>query len=175
MLWQEDVTYIQSSVTVNLLIINLLPCLQKAMDVIGISDDDQASVLQIVAGVLHLGNISFTEQGNYAVPSDDECMYFSSFCICNILSTFVSVKFILVGCCTCVTYQIIHLQGFWYLAEKKAKFRGIFRANSRKNLPNSRDFHGKKVKSRGKIGRFRGISAGAKSKFVEKSANFVGF
>ena len=95
--------------TVNLLIINLLPCLQKAMDVIGISGDDQASVLQIVAGVLHLGNISFTEQGNYAVPSDDECMYFSSFCICNILSTFVLVEFILVGCCTYVTYQIIHL------------------------------------------------------------------
>ena len=56
------------------------------MDVIGISDDDQASVLQIVAGVLHLGNISFTEQGNYAVPSDDECMYLSSFCICKISS-----------------------------------------------------------------------------------------
>jgi len=44
------------------------------MDVIGISDEDQGSVLQIVAGVLHLGNISFNEQGNYAVPSDDECM-----------------------------------------------------------------------------------------------------
>ena len=43
------------------------------MDVIGISDEDQGSVLQIVAGVLHLGNISFDEQGNYAVPSDDEC------------------------------------------------------------------------------------------------------
>ena len=43
------------------------------MDVIGISDEDQGSVLQIVAGVLHLGNISFVEQGNYAVPSDDEC------------------------------------------------------------------------------------------------------
>ena len=45
------------------------------MDVIGISDEDQGSVLQIVAGVLHLGNISFEEQGNYAVPSDDECMH----------------------------------------------------------------------------------------------------
>ena len=45
------------------------------MDVIGISDYDQVSVLQIVAGVLHLGNISFVEQGNYAMPNDDECMY----------------------------------------------------------------------------------------------------
>lgn len=42
---------------------------------IGISDYDQVSVFQIVAGVLHLGNISFVEQGNYAVPNDDECMY----------------------------------------------------------------------------------------------------
>ena len=45
------------------------------MDVIGITDEDQGSVLQIVAGVLHLGNICFDEQGNYAVPSDDECKY----------------------------------------------------------------------------------------------------
>ena len=94
----------QSSVGVNMFIINLLPCLQKAMDVIGISDDDQASVLQIVAGVLHLGNISFIEQGNYAVPSDDECMYFSSFSICKSQQVFI---FLLVGCCTYVTYQLI--------------------------------------------------------------------
>ena len=52
-----------------------LSCEQRAMEVIGISDYDQVSVLQIVAGVLHLGNISFVEQGNYAVPNDDECMY----------------------------------------------------------------------------------------------------
>uniref|UniRef100_A0A671Y872 Osteoclast-stimulating factor 1 n=1 Tax=Sparus aurata TaxID=8175 RepID=A0A671Y872_SPAAU len=37
-----------------------------AMDVIGISAEDRAMVLQIVAGVLHLGNISFREAGNYA-------------------------------------------------------------------------------------------------------------
>ena len=54
------------------------------------------------------------------------------------------------------------LQGFWYFAEKKAKFSGIFRGkfaeksadfagfsreksqNSRKNRPISRDFSGKK-------------------------------
>ena len=40
------------------------------MDEIRISDEDEGSVLQIVAGVLHLGNISFDEQGNYALPSD---------------------------------------------------------------------------------------------------------
>uniref|UniRef100_A0A669B3R1 Osteoclast-stimulating factor 1 n=1 Tax=Oreochromis niloticus TaxID=8128 RepID=A0A669B3R1_ORENI len=38
----------------------------KAMDVIGIAPEDRSMVLQIVAGVLHLGNISFKESGNYA-------------------------------------------------------------------------------------------------------------
>ena len=36
----------------------------------------------------------------------------------------------------------------------------------------SRDFQGQ---IRGKIGRFRGIFAGKKSKFAEKSADFAGF
>ncbi|KAL9988183.1 hypothetical protein ACROYT_G002593 [Oculina patagonica] len=52
---------------------------RKAMDVIGISDEDQGSVLQIVAGVLHLGNICFDEQGNYAVPSDDEFLAYPAY------------------------------------------------------------------------------------------------
>ena len=45
-------------------------------------------------------------------------------------------------------------QGFWYFAEKKAKFRGIFRG---KFMQKAADFVGKK------------------SKFVEKSADFAGF
>ena len=45
----------------------------------------------------------------------------------------------------------------------------IFRGKNRKI---SRDFQGQ---SRGKIGRFRGIFAGKKSKFAEKLADFVGF
>ena len=59
--------------------------------------------------------------------------------------------------------------------KKKQNFAGFSGANSRKNWPISRDFRGKKVKIRGKIGRFRGIFAGEKSKFAEKSANFAGF
>ena len=69
------------------------------------------------------------------------------------------------------------MQGFWYFAEKNTKFRGIFRGkfaeksadfegfsreksqNSLKNRPISRDFRGRKVKIRRKIGRFRGILA----------------
>ena len=73
-------------------------------------------------------------------------------------------------------------QGFWYFAEKKAKFRGIFRGkfaeksadfvgfsreksqNSQNNRPISGDFRGRKVKIRRKIGPFRGILA-EKSQF----------
>ena len=43
------------------------------MEVMGITGDLQATVFGIVAGIMHLGNISFVEQGNYAVPEDDGC------------------------------------------------------------------------------------------------------
>uniref|UniRef100_A0A8C5I3J2 Osteoclast-stimulating factor 1 n=1 Tax=Gouania willdenowi TaxID=441366 RepID=A0A8C5I3J2_GOUWI len=50
-----------------------------AMDVIGISAEDRAMVLQIVAGVLHLGNISFKESGNYAAVESEEFLAFPAF------------------------------------------------------------------------------------------------
>lgn len=43
------------------------------MEVMNVSGETQANVLNIVAGILHLGNISFNEDGNYAVPEDDGC------------------------------------------------------------------------------------------------------
>ena len=46
---------------------------QHAMEVMNISGETQANVLNIVAGILHLGNISFSEDGNYAIPEDDGC------------------------------------------------------------------------------------------------------
>ena len=53
---------------------------------------------------------------------------------------------------------------------------GFSGANSRKNRLISRDFRReKKSKFAKKIGRFRGIFAGEKSKFAEKSADFAGF
>ncbi|XP_048583332.1 uncharacterized protein LOC5501785 isoform X2 [Nematostella vectensis] len=52
---------------------------RKAMDVIGISDEIQADVLALVAGVLHLGNISFREDGNYAVPLDEEFLSYPAY------------------------------------------------------------------------------------------------
>ena len=48
------------------------------MEVMAISDENQASCLQIIAGILHIGNISFTEVGNYAQPEDDACK-----CVCS--------------------------------------------------------------------------------------------
>ena len=59
--------------------------------------------------------------------------------------------------------------------KKKQNFAAFSGANSRKNRPISRDFRGKKVKTRSKIGPFRVIFAGEKSKFAEKSADFAGF
>ena len=90
-------------------------------------------------------------------------------------------------------------QGFWYFAEKKAKFSGIFRGkfaeksadfvgfsreksqNSRNNRPISGDFRGRKVKIRRKIGPFREIlaeksqfSKDFQGKILRKTADFTG-
>lgn len=46
---------------------------QEAMQVIGIPADTQIQVLNIVAGILHLGNVSFIEAGNYAKVESTDC------------------------------------------------------------------------------------------------------
>lgn len=43
------------------------------MEVMGIMEETQNNILNIVAGILHLGNIAFAEDGNYAIPEDDGC------------------------------------------------------------------------------------------------------
>ncbi|XP_072038335.1 unconventional myosin-If-like isoform X2 [Amphiura filiformis] len=50
-----------------------------AMSVIGISEDDQESVFWCVAGILHLGNIQFVEQGNYAVVQQEDFLDYPAF------------------------------------------------------------------------------------------------
>uniref|UniRef100_A0A8C9W1U0 Myosin IE n=1 Tax=Scleropages formosus TaxID=113540 RepID=A0A8C9W1U0_SCLFO len=50
-----------------------------AMNVIGISPEERTLVLQIVAGVLHMGNIQFKEAGNYAAVENEEFLAFPSF------------------------------------------------------------------------------------------------
>ncbi|KAL6109895.1 uncharacterized protein ACO6RY_12938 [Pungitius sinensis] len=51
----------------------------EAMSVVGLSVEDQNSVLQLVAGILHLGNISFREENNYAVVESQDFLAFPSF------------------------------------------------------------------------------------------------
>uniref|UniRef100_A0A4W3JGG4 Myosin IF n=1 Tax=Callorhinchus milii TaxID=7868 RepID=A0A4W3JGG4_CALMI len=51
----------------------------NAMQVIGISSDIQMMVLQIVAGILHLGNISFSEAGNYAQVENEGHLAFPAY------------------------------------------------------------------------------------------------
>lgn len=51
----------------------------EAMSVVGLSDEDQESVLQIVASILHLGNISFREENNYATVESQDFLAFPSF------------------------------------------------------------------------------------------------
>lgn len=49
--------------------------MKKAMDVCGISTQDKSSIFNILAGILHLGNIDFVEDGTVAAIADPECMY----------------------------------------------------------------------------------------------------
>uniref|UniRef100_A0A673ZM56 Osteoclast-stimulating factor 1 n=1 Tax=Salmo trutta TaxID=8032 RepID=A0A673ZM56_SALTR len=51
----------------------------EAMSVVGLSVDDQDMVLQIVAGILHLGNIAFREEGNYAVVESEDFLAFPAY------------------------------------------------------------------------------------------------
>ncbi|XP_073179528.1 unconventional myosin-Ie-like isoform X3 [Lepidochelys kempii] len=50
-----------------------------AMEVVGLSGEEQTLVLQIVAGILHLGNISFREEGNYAAVESEDFLAFPSY------------------------------------------------------------------------------------------------
>ncbi|NWS60894.1 MYO1F protein, partial [Chunga burmeisteri] len=51
----------------------------NAMQVIGIRGEDQQLVLQIVGGILHLGNISFQEEGNYAQVENADSLAFPAY------------------------------------------------------------------------------------------------
>uniref|UniRef100_A0A1B6CWE6 Myosin motor domain-containing protein n=1 Tax=Clastoptera arizonana TaxID=38151 RepID=A0A1B6CWE6_9HEMI len=51
----------------------------KAMKVMGLDEKQQAAVLRTVAAILHLGNIVFSEKGNYAQISQTSLLAFPSF------------------------------------------------------------------------------------------------
>ncbi|XP_068083790.1 unconventional myosin-Ie [Anabrus simplex] len=50
----------------------------KAMSVMGLSEAEQTNILKLVAGILHLGNITFVEKGNYSEIQDYSFLAFPS-------------------------------------------------------------------------------------------------
>ena len=47
------------------------------MQVVGLDADCREDIMSVVAGILHLGNITFVEKGNYAAIADAGCkLYF---------------------------------------------------------------------------------------------------
>jgi len=51
----------------------------NAMNTMNIEQTQQGQILQIVSGILHLGNIQFSEVGNYAQPQDDAFLTFPAY------------------------------------------------------------------------------------------------
>ena len=49
---------------------------------LGLSDTMQFDVIRLTSSVLHLGNISFVESGNYAAVENEDCE-FHFHIICN--------------------------------------------------------------------------------------------
>lgn len=77
------------------------------MEVMGIVGDRQGDVFSIVAGIMHLGNIAFSEKGNYAVPEDEGCKLYYSTSLLTSLSFFHSL-------CLMYVTQIYLLIGFYF-------------------------------------------------------------
>ncbi|KAJ3021050.1 Unconventional myosin-Ie [Thoreauomyces humboldtii] len=53
--------------------------MKNAIDVCQISDADKTSIMQIVAGILHLGNVAFVEEGNNAKIADPATLAFPAY------------------------------------------------------------------------------------------------
>ncbi|KAI8818072.1 amoeboid myosin I-like protein [Fimicolochytrium jonesii] len=53
--------------------------MKKSIDICQISEADKASIFQIVAGILHLGNVSFIEEGNNAKVADPQTLAFPAY------------------------------------------------------------------------------------------------
>lgn len=52
-------------------------CLMStALNVMGIKDEEVMDIFRLVAGILHLGNIQFAENGNYSQIADKQCKLF---------------------------------------------------------------------------------------------------
>ncbi|KAI9202468.1 P-loop containing nucleoside triphosphate hydrolase protein [Polychytrium aggregatum] len=53
--------------------------MKRAMEVCNISKQDQSSIFEILAGILHLGNVDFTEEGNNAAIADAQTLEFPAY------------------------------------------------------------------------------------------------
>lgn len=53
--------------------------MKNSLNICGISQEDQDSLFQIVAGILHLGNIEFSEENNEAVVVDPRTLEFPAY------------------------------------------------------------------------------------------------
>uniref|UniRef100_A0A0N5A516 Myosin motor domain-containing protein n=1 Tax=Parastrongyloides trichosuri TaxID=131310 RepID=A0A0N5A516_PARTI len=51
----------------------------RAMEIIGISDEIQLYILQLLSAILHIGNIEFVEENNYAKVNDKRYLEFPAF------------------------------------------------------------------------------------------------
>jgi myosin-1 len=48
--------------------------MKRSMQVCNIAGHDQAGIFQILAGILHLGNVTFVEENNQARVADENSM-----------------------------------------------------------------------------------------------------
>ncbi|VDN03750.1 unnamed protein product [Thelazia callipaeda] len=51
----------------------------QAMEVIGISDTIQMEILQLVSAIMHIGNITFVENNNFAAVADEQFLKFPAY------------------------------------------------------------------------------------------------
>lgn len=47
--------------------------MSTALSVMGIKDAEVTDIFRLVAGILHVGNIQFAENGNYSQIADKQC------------------------------------------------------------------------------------------------------
>lgn len=51
----------------------------KGLNVMGISNSEITDIFRLVAGVLHIGNIKFVEDGNYSRVANEQCLDFPAY------------------------------------------------------------------------------------------------
>lgn len=68
----------------------LLCLFALGLSVMGINDSEVTDIFRLVAGILHIGNIQFAENGNYSQVADKQCKYCRYFTGSSSVATLVS-------------------------------------------------------------------------------------